>query len=254
MLFNFIIFIVSIGFIVNPVYSQILISDPIKSLPEHMARDLQNKDFILHIYNPQKEVIAFYWKDDSRVLLKTLGRLKQYIEKYNKHLLFAMNGGMYHRGFSPVGLYIANNIQYQQLNMQSGAGNFFIQPNGVFYCTKDDKPGICLAKDYYKIHNVKHATQSGPMLLINKRINPYFSDTSGYFNIRNGVGISKRGKLIFAMSRKPITLYEFANYFKKQQCEQALYLDGSISRTYAPYKRWVQLDGAFGVMIGVLKR
>ena len=86
MLFNFIIFIISIGFIVNPVYSQILISDPIKSPPEHVARDLQNKDFILHIYNPQKEVIAFYWKDDSRVLLKTLGRLKQYIEKYNKHL------------------------------------------------------------------------------------------------------------------------------------------------------------------------
>jgi uncharacterized protein YigE (DUF2233 family) len=72
--------------------------------------------------------------------------------------------------------------------------------------------------------------------------------------LRFSINSFQRGKLIFAMSRKPITLYEFASYFKKQQCEQALYLDGAISRTYAPYKRWVQLDGAFGVMIGVLKR
>ena len=56
------------------------------------------------------------------------------------------------------------------------------------------------------------------------------------------------------MSLDEFIFGKFANYFKKQQCEQALYLDGSISRTYAPYKRWVQLDGAFGVMIGVLKR
>ena len=76
MLFNIIIIIVSLGCIVNPVYSQILISDPIKNPPEHIARDLQNKDFILHIYNPQKEVIALYWKDDSKVHLKTLGKLK----------------------------------------------------------------------------------------------------------------------------------------------------------------------------------
>lgn len=56
MLFNIIIIIISTCCLSNTLCSQILISDPIKSLPEHMARDLQNKDFILHIYNPQKKL------------------------------------------------------------------------------------------------------------------------------------------------------------------------------------------------------
>jgi uncharacterized protein YigE (DUF2233 family) len=138
--------------------------------------------------------------------------------------------------------------------LNRGTGNFFIQPNGVFYVDANENPGICLARDIHKVQKIKHATQSGPMLVINRKINPYFSDTSNYFNIRNGVGITKYGKLIFAMSRKPVTLYEFAHYFKQQRCVNALYFDGSISKTYAPRSRWTQLNGNFGVMVGVLKK
>jgi uncharacterized protein YigE (DUF2233 family) len=143
---------------------------------------------------------------------------------------------------------------HKPVNLNRGNGNFFIQPNGVFYVDALEKPGICLARDIHKVQNIKHATQSGPMLVINRKINPYFSDTSSYFNIRNGVGITKYGKLIFAMSRKPVTLYEFALYFKQQRCINALYFDGSISKTYAPRSRWTQLNGNFGVMIGILKK
>jgi uncharacterized protein YigE (DUF2233 family) len=32
----------------------------------------------------------------------------------------------------------------------------------------------------------------------------------------------------------------------------ALYLDGVVSRMYLPEKKWEQLDGDFGVIIGVL--
>ena len=230
-------------------YSQSIIPD---STPK--ARELTRRDFILHTYNPNTEIISMYYKDASNKLIRTLGSLKQFVESSKKELIFAMNGGMYHPNFAPVGLFIADHTLHTSVNLNRGTGNFFIQPNGVFYVDANEKPGICLAKDIHTVQKIKHATQSGPMLIINRRINPYFSDTSNYFNIRNGVGITKYGKLIFAMSRKPVTLYEFAHYFKQQRCVNALYFDGSISKTYAPRSRWTQLNGNFGVMIGVLKR
>ena len=163
------------------------------------ARELTRRDFILHTYNPNTEIISMYYKDASNKLIRTLGSLKQFVESSKKELIFAMNGGMYHPNFAPVGLFIADHTLHTSVNLNRGTGNFFIQPNGVFYVDANEKPGICLAKDIHTVQKIKHATQSGPMLIINRRINPYFSDTSNYFNIRNGVGITKYGKLIFAM-------------------------------------------------------
>jgi uncharacterized protein YigE (DUF2233 family) len=57
--------------------------------------------------------------------------------------------------------------------------------------------------------------------------------------------------VVFAISRTEVTLYDFATYFKEMGCTNALYLDGFVSRCYLPEKGWAQLDGDFGVMIGV---
>ena len=218
------------------------------------ARILTRRDLIVHTFNPKTEALSMFYRDDKSSLLRTLGSLKQHVESQKRELIFAMNGGMYHPDFSPVGLFVADHTVHKPVNLNRGTGNFFIQPNGVLYVNSQEQPGICLARDVHKVPNIKHATQSGPMLVINRKINPYFSDTSNYLNIRNGVGITKQGKLIFAMTRNPVTLYEFAYYFKQQRCVNALYLDGSISKTYAPRSRWVQLNGNFGPMIGVLKK
>lgn len=43
-------------------------------------------------------------------------------------------------------------------------------------------------------------------------------------------------------------------YKKKQGCKNALYLDGFVSGAYAPSYNWLQTDGNFGVMIGVIKK
>ena len=53
------------------------------------------------------------------------------------------------------------------------------------------------------------------------------------------------------MSKSGINFYDFANYFKSIGCKNALYLDGFVSRTYLPEKKWIQTDGNFGVIIGV---
>lgn len=53
------------------------------------------------------------------------------------------------------------------------------------------------------------------------------------------------------MSKKEINFYDFANYFKKMGCINALYLDGFVSRAYLPEQNWIQTDGNFAVIIGV---
>jgi uncharacterized protein YigE (DUF2233 family) len=56
------------------------------------------------------------------------------------------------------------------------------------------------------------------------------------------------------MSKEPVTFYEFALYFKKLGCKNALYLDGAISRAYCPSCKWPQKGGEFGAMIAVFKK
>jgi uncharacterized protein YigE (DUF2233 family) len=98
------------------------------------------------------------------------------------------------------------------------------------------------------------STQSGLMLIIDGEIHPAFKEGSSSLYVRNGVGILPDNRIVFAMSREAVNFYSFANYFKSLGCRNALYLDGFVSRTYLPEKDWTQLDGNFGVMIGVTKR
>ena len=92
------------------------------------------------------------------------------------------------------------------------------------------------------------------MLVINGKIHPDFKQGSSNLNARNGVGIISDNKVIFAISEKEVNFYDFALFFQEQGCKNALYLDGFVSRTYLPEKKWIQTDGNFGVIIGVTER
>jgi uncharacterized protein YigE (DUF2233 family) len=74
---------------------------------------------------------------------------------------------------------------------------------------------------------------------------------SANVNIRNGVGILPDNKIVLAISKEEINLYDFAEYFKNLGCKNALYLDGFVSRMYLPEKDLNTTDGDFGVIIGV---
>ena len=113
---------------------------------------------------------------------------------------------------------------------------------------------ICKTEDFKKNMKIKFATQSGPMLVIDGEIHKSFNKSSLNVNIRNGVGILPNNKILFAMSKKEINFYEFAEFFKSKGCVNALYLDGFVSRTYCPSKNWIQTDGDFGVIIGVVSK
>ena len=87
------------------------------------------------------------------------------------------------------------------------------------------------------------------MLLIDSLVHPKFTQGSRNVHIRNGVGILPNGNPLFVISTKPINLYDFADYYRKWGCKNALYLDGFVSRLYLPEIGIQQMDGNFGVII-----
>jgi uncharacterized protein YigE (DUF2233 family) len=214
---------------------------------------IKNSDFISYTVDLQKQDLKLYYKDEQGQNFKSLFALKLWFEKQNKTLAFAMNAGMYKEDNSPQGLFIENGIQINPLDTSNGNGNFYLKPNGVFYITKNKKAGITQTDKVVGLDTLLYATQSGPMLIIDGNIHAAFKEGSPNVNIRNGVGILPNNELIFAMSKNEINFYDFANYFKKLGCKNALYLDGLVSRAYLPSEDWRQLDGNFGVIIGVEK-
>ncbi|MCI4667013.1 MAG: phosphodiester glycosidase family protein [Bacteroidia bacterium] len=207
-----------------------------------------------YVIDPRESHLKFYWKKENGQPIKSLGKLKSYLEGNGQSLLFAMNGGMYLKDLSPQGLFIENGVVKKKANrVKKAYGNFYLQPNGIFYLTPDNQPIICTTPQFKNGTKAKYATQSGPMLVIDGKIHPKFTKGSSNTHIRNGVGILEDGRLIFAISKERVNLYDFASFFKEKGCKNALYLDGFVSRAYIPSKDWIQLDGNFGVIIAVVE-
>lgn len=207
--------------------------------------------FVSYIVNPKNQNLEFFWKNEKGEHFKNAENLISWLKSKNKKLLFSTNGGMYKKDNSPQGLYVEKTITKSEIDTSNGNGNFYLKPNGIFYLTTDKNPIICKTEDFVNNGMIKYATQSGPMLVIDGEIHAAFKKNSTNLNIRNGVGILPNNQIIFAISKKEINFYDFAEYFKKLGCKKALYLDGFVSRTYLPEKNWKQIDGNFGVIIGV---
>ena len=211
-------------------------------------------DYIFYIVNPRQQNLDFYWKNAKGQTYGNAKTLRSSLKNDNTELVFAMNGGMYLKNQSPQGLYIEKGLQLSKLDtIQNAYGNFYMQPNGVFYLTDKNTPAISISTDFKNNGTVKHATQSGPMLIIDGKMNHRFIDGSSNIHIRNGVGILPDGQIIFAMSKSEVNFYDFATFFMDKGCKNALYLDGFVSRTCLPAKDLIQEDGQFGVIIDVTK-
>lgn len=150
-------------------------------------------------------------------------------------LNFAMNAGMFQPDLSPVGLYIENAESLSSIVTSDGPGNFGLLPNGVF-CIADRFSVIESRRFAKQRPSCRFATQSGPLLVIDGALHPRFKPTSDSLNIRNGVGVSADGRTAwFAISNQPVNFDQFARLFRDGLgAPNALYLDGSVSRLYAP--------------------
>ncbi|CAN7551719.1 phosphodiester glycosidase family protein [Variovorax paradoxus] len=200
----------------------------------------------------RKERLELFLHDDSGAPFKRFDRLEAWLAARNRQLVFAMNAGMYHADFSPVGLLVQEGREEAPLNLAAGAGNFFLKPNGVFLVS-DAGPRVVESSEYAALpkQGVRLATQSGPLLLRRGVVHPAFIPDSDSRKIRNGVGVSGH-TAIFVISEQPVNFYEFALYFRDVlHCRDALYLDGTVSALHSLALRRSDFTRELGPILGV---
>lgn len=181
--------------------------------------------------------------------------LAREIEEQSGTLIFAMNGGMYHEDRAPVGYYRDTLGEQASLNLNDGPGNFHLKPNGVFWL-KSGRAGVMESAAYAQADlDPTYATQSGPMLVINGALHPLINPEGTSRKRRNGVGVSADGKMVhFAISDAAVTFYEFATLFQNVlETPNALFLDGQISRLYAPGIERYEPGLPLGPIVGVVE-
>ncbi len=171
-------------------------------------------------------------------------------------IAFAMNGGMYHQDRRPVGLYVEDGRQVKSVVTRAGPGNFGLLPNGVF-CVQEARADVVETRRFAAAPPpCVSATQSGPMLVIDGALHPRFLPDSTSAKRRNGVGASADGRTVhFVISDVPVTFYEMATLFRDVlRVDNALFLDGSVSRLYAPAQGRDDPGGPMGPMLAVTER
>jgi uncharacterized protein YigE (DUF2233 family) len=188
--------------------------------------DLKHEQLSLHWRNPQ-----------SGQPFGDIESLRSWGQAHGQRLVFAANAGIYDRAFAPLGLYVENGKTLVPLNLSHGnpaSGNFSLLPNGVFAIYPDGHAAVRTSHDFKADGKpVQWATQSGPMLLIDGKLNENFVDDSASLKWRSGVCVKTPTEVVFAVSETPVNFHTFGRLFRdKLGCRDALYLDGSISQMY----------------------
>lgn len=209
--------------------------------------------FHTYIVDVRQAALNFHFSNPVGNQFYSINNLRRYLNNKSETLLFAANGGMFDDFRQPIGLFVQNGKEIAPLNLNQGVGNFYIQPNGVFYTTRFQTVGIATTNNYSRISPyVENATQSGPMLVINGQINPNFQVDSSNRMLRSAVGLLDENRAVFVISNNPVNFYDLAAFLKDYfGCSNALYLDGGISEMYIPELGRNQTGGEFGVIIGV---
>jgi uncharacterized protein YigE (DUF2233 family) len=198
------------------------------------------------------ERLSLHYTDSRGGRLESFESLRTSLAASGKTLTFAMNAGMFHPDFKPVGLLVIDGKTISPINRRPGTGNFFLQPNGVFLL--DATGARVLATADYVDLSPRFATQSGPMLVHGGEIPsiPAFRSTSRSRHVRNGVCATSNHMAVFVISDAPVSLYEFARFFQMEiGCNEALYLDGTISSVFSPQRNRADSRALLGPIFAV---
>lgn len=218
------------------------------------AEQYSSSIFTVIRIDSQQDQLQLFWRDDSKKPFNTFSNLASWLEGRGEQLAFAMNAGMFKPDYSPVGIFVSQGEEQSPLDLSSGQGNFFLKPNGIFLISETGA-SIVESGEYEGLkEKIILATQSGPLMVRHGAIHSAFNPNSVSRLVRNGVGITKNGEVVFAISESPVSLYQFASFFRDAlHCPDALYFDGTVSGLYAPRIRRNDAKVWLGPMIGVVR-
>jgi uncharacterized protein YigE (DUF2233 family) len=205
-------------------------------------------------FDPKKDDLRLFWRAPDGEPLGSFEAAAATLKSGEK-LIFAMNAGMYDPNYAPIGLYVEKGVELRRANTRGGAGNFHLKPNGVFYIGPGQAGVMETALFLSQRPAADYATQSGPMLVLNGKIHPRIHAEGLSAKTRNGVGVDREGQVVFAISNEPVTFHEFASLFRDAlYCDNALFLDGSISAIYAPNLGRNDFTLPMGPMVGAVAK
>ena len=169
-------------------------------------------------------------------------------------IAFAMNAGMYDEAGRPIGLAIVEGRQVHKIALRAGGGNFGMKPNGVFLVRRDGSAEIVTSEEFEPAKDIRLATQSGPMLVIDGKLHPAFKPNGDSIYIRNAVGIAPGGKPLFVISTDPVSFGRMARFFRDRlKTRNALYFDGSVSSLWDPANGRMDLVTDLGPIIVAMR-
>ncbi|PYE37268.1 uncharacterized protein YigE (DUF2233 family) [Rhizobium sp. PP-F2F-G38] len=193
-------------------------------------------DYAVCDVDPATASLTIFHADEAGRPYGGFTSLKTDLLRDQTRLDFAMNGGMYEKDLSPVGLLVIDGVERKPIATGEGWGNFYLLPNGVF-ALSNGKAIVRETEAYRRsvVATPDVATQSGPMLVIDGALHPAFKPQSDSLQIRNGVGVDEKGLVHFAVALSPVRFHDFATLYRDALgCPNALFLDGHISSLYAP--------------------
>ena len=217
-------------------------------------KDFDGAKFTVCRFDPRRENIRLFLSGTDGKPYGSLTALAAGLKAKGERLMFAMNAGMFRQDQSPVGLYVEDSRKLHEADTRGGASNFHMKPNGVFWIG-DGVAGVTETSRY--LANTPHArfaTQSGPMLIVDGKIHPKIRPDGTSQKIRNGVGACNGGAVVFAIADEPVSFDVFARLFRDGLgCQNALFLDGSVSSLYAPELNRDDEIGPIGPIVGVVR-
>ena len=220
------------------------------------CRDIvfENTPFTVCEADPASETLRLFLNDAEGRPLGTFDNVETKLASEQLQLSFAMNAGMYHPDRRPVGLYVEDGIEIGRIVTRDGPGNFGLLPNGVL-CLGDTGARVVEARKFDRDRPAcRYATQSGPMLVIDGALHPRFLPKSDSRHVRNGVGVTGDGRLIAAISNRPVNFHRFGRLFRDVLgTPNALYMDGKVSRLYAPGLGRHDVGFPMGPILGVVR-
>jgi uncharacterized protein YigE (DUF2233 family) len=201
----------------------------------------------------RKVQLKLFWKSPDNKKLGSLSNLEAYLTKNGRTFLAGMNAGIFDASATPLGLHVERGATLHALKTRrSGYGNFYLQPNAVFYL---DQSGAHILETLAFERTrpaALEATQSGPALLLGGKVHPAFQPGSDNRLARNAVGVTSRNVVQLVISDSWVNFADMARFMRDSlKCTDALYLDGNISKLRVPGAR--SDDGDFAGMIGVYR-